>query len=364
MVILVGAFSVTAHAEESIQDNYTILQQGSLRVSGESHTLSWLEFSQEDKNGNAYVMQNEGNWLTYYTLYDSEYWQDYKIYNTDQSYIMHKDKNYKVKLNQFYFSAYVEAFTSYYVRNPKEVVGWVTYSDNTTESISIEYTHSSNTPLIDFNFSFTPAKDVKSFEIRVKASTRDVKPTSNGLAKLTSYYGFLGDSTYQFIVDIQTEEAGLLQGIGDKLTSGFSALGDKLSNVVNGILELPQKLWNLISDGLKGLFVPSTEEMTEYKDKWDTLLADRFGVLYQVANVLFESFDGVMSATLTETVYIPYAEISLPGGVTYGFGGYTVDIVPDGFEFFQDMIRLAVGMVCSILFVNSMRKRYDEIMGG
>ena len=316
----VGLFSITAHAEESIQENYTILQQGTFSYNYEQtkYSLDYLEFDLENKQSKETLTNSQG-WLTNNSLYyGGAYWQDYKIFNTDKSYIMQKGETYKVKLNQFYFSAYVQANVSYYVRNPSEVVGWVIYNDNTTESIEVEYTHVTNSPLIDFNFTFTPSKDVQAFEIRVKASTRNTEPQANAHAGLTSYYGFNGDSTYQYIVDIQSEEAGLLQGVINKLTSGFSALGEKLSSVVTSITELPQKLWNLMSDGLKSLFVPSEESMTEYKDKWDTLLSERLGAVYQVVNITLESWDEVMQAGETDTIdLIATTSTSKPSGTIF-----------------------------------------------
>lgn len=360
----VGLFSITAHAEESIQDNYTIMQEGSFSYNyGQTqYGLDWLEFDLNNKLSRE-TLTNSQSWLTNNSLYyGGEYWQDYKIYNTDKSYIMQKGETYKVKLNQFYFSAYVQANTSYYVRNPSAVVGWVTYNDNSTESIEVQYTHVTGSPLIDFNFSFTPAKDVQSFVIRVKASTRNTSPSANAYAGITSYYGFHGDSTYQYIVDIQSEEAGLLQGVINKLTSGFSALGDKLSSVVNGILELPQKLWNLISDGLKSLFVPSEESMTDYKNKWDTLLSERLGAVYQVVNITLESWDGIMQADETDTIEFPQATVNF-SGTPFTFGGYSVKIVPDGFDLLVTAIKSIVGIVCTVMLVNGLRKRYDEVMG-
>ena len=221
----------------------------------------------------------------------------------------------------------------------------------------------------NLNFSCTPAQDIISVEFII--STQDSVPSADGPWYISAYMGEqYGDNTFNFSVDQATVEEDLLGGIQEEITSGFdriggwfSDLGAGISNVFNSIVELPAKIWGFIEDGLKSLFVPSEESMTAYQDKWDTLLESRLGAVYQVTNVLTESWDGVMAADQTNTIDFPAVSIPLPGGSSFSFGGYEVQIVPTGFDVLVNGIKIIIGIICSIAFVNGMRKRYDEVMG-
>lgn len=54
-----------------------------------------------------------------------------------------------------------------------------------------------------------------------------------------------------------------------------------LSNLFDAIVNLPVRIVDGLLDGLKGLFVPSEADVTALKDKYDTLLRDRLGFIYQ-----------------------------------------------------------------------------------
>ena len=69
-----------------------------------------------------------------------------------------------------------------------------------------------------------------------------------------------------------------------------------------------------------------------------------------------------MQADETDTIEFPQASINL-SGTPFTFGGYSVKIVPEGFGVLVTAIKSIVAIVCTVAFVNGMRKRYDEIMG-
>lgn len=235
------------------------------------------------------------------------------------------------------------------------------FLDGSTQDVSstIEYIYNPRTGTANFSMKFTPDKDVYRMVISFKTNY-DLNQNSD-FANATKVnfsfvFGVKDDNNLQLNILIQSEEAGLLEGI----------LG-KLQSLWNSITDLPNKLWSLIENGLKNLFVPSEEYIVSYKDKWDELLSDRLGAVYQVVNVLTESWDGVMEADQVDSIQFPATSINLPSGngatVTFTFGGYPVQIVPDGFDFLVTSLKVLVGVVATIAFINGLRKRYEEVMG-
>lgn len=103
--------------------------------------------------------------------------------------------------------------------------------------------------------------------------------------------------------------------------------------------------------------------MVGYKTKWETLLAEKLGAVYQVTEIIFGAWDDVQNADETNTITFPTVSIPLPDNNNFSFGGYDVKIVPDGFEAFVEVVKGAIGIACTFLFINGVRKRYDEVMG-
>lgn len=154
------------------------------------------------------------------------------------------------------------------------------------------------------------------------------------------------------LVKVSTEEAGLLKGLLGKVQAIFDSIAD-----------LPNKLWSAIENGLKSLFVPSEEYMVQFKEKTDLLLEEKLGAVYQVVDITLNSWDSIKTADEQNTISFPQTTISVGSNENFSFGGYDVQIVPNGFEGIASTLKVVVGIVCTILFVNGLRKRYDEIMG-
>lgn len=168
----------------------------------------------------------------------------------------------------------------------------------------------------------------------------------------------LGDKTMlQVFVDDGSK--GLLKGIKEIVSN----IKDGISNLLTGIIELPSKLWNLIENGLKGLFVPSESEMTEIKGQWDTLLSDRFGGLYQTVQLIDDYAESFKDPNDKNTITLP--ELKLPFGQSeFVFGGQEVQIVPEKFSFLIDVLKTIISIIATCLFVNGLRNRFERLVGG
>lgn len=247
------------------------------------------------------------------------------------------------------------------------------YTDGTKQNISFTLSYNDKTETYSLLANVSPTKDVKSIYTEAVSAFKPTDPyLSSWLGESVSVGAGFGARTshpLQFKVTEERKEVGLLTGIKEvawgiynKTVDGFKNLQNGVTNVVNSITELPTKLWDKISDGLKSLFVPSEESMTAYKDKWDSLLSDRLGAVYQVVSITLESWEEVMQADETDTIEFPKATINL-SGTSFSFGGYQVKIVPDGFSVLVTAIKAIVAIVCTVMVVNGLRKRYDEVMG-
>ena len=233
----------------------------------------------------------------------------------------------------------------------------VFYTDGTSDYFGVNMI-SKNNGCVDIEIEFTAKKDVEKIMYETQFIYYD--KTVGLPAMVTVYMGEVNKDTYNKIaVSIEDINTGLLSGILGKLQE----VKDNISNVITSITELPQKIWAFIENGLKSLFVPDEQYIVEYKDKWDTLLENKLGAVYEVANVTFESWDRVRASDEQDTIQMPEVSIPLPDDNEFTFGGYDVKIVPDGFGFLVTSVKIITAVVCTIAFVNGLRKRYDEVMG-
>lgn len=131
----------------------------------------------------------------------------------------------------------------------------------------------------------------------------------------------------------------------------------------DSILNLP----NLLVEGIKNLFLPSQENVNDFRNKMESLLRDRLGPAYEATEVIedFAYSFGNSPATLDEnsapaTLDFPEFTVNL-AGADFTIGGWEVQIIPDGFEDIVAILKTVVNMVCTLAFVNALRNRLEGV---
>lgn len=144
----------------------------------------------------------------------------------------------------------------------------------------------------------------------------------------------------------------LPKNIGNAIKGFFVELGEK-------ILALGDKLL----DGIKNLFVPTEQDITDVKGQFEELLSTRFGAVYESTTIIDDfatAFSNASSTEEQEFVTFPTITVNLVD-TPFSFGGWQVDVVPDGFEFLVNTLKIITSIACTFLFVNAMRKRLEDI---
>lgn len=362
-------FSLNASAETIETKNLEILQQSYLMTSQAVHIGDYIfRPNNGDKEWSEMVL-TDGTYGTMIVLSSGfKIRNNYTISYTDASYILEKGKSYKINLSNFYFSTLVQQTNSNFYANQIGDIKVIAIANDGTQYTVVNYNTSqsnndyiNNTNSFDLSFDFEPQKPIKSFLVIVNTMPYSVKNTgSNYVVPIRSYLGeWNEDNKFSFSLEVESQEAGLLKGVIQWLQN----IKNGITDLFDSITELPSKIWSFIENGLKSLFVPSEEFIVDFKDRMSDMLAEKLGAVYQVLDITLGSWDRITANDNTNTIQFPKATINLPNNETFSFGGYTVQIVPIGFEFIATALKTIVGIVCTILFVNGLRKRYDEIMG-
>lgn len=145
---------------------------------------------------------------------------------------------------------------------------------------------------------------------------------------------------------------GLLQSIIGGITS-----------IKDAIVNLPATIGNFIIDGIKSLFVPTEEDLEEWKDKFDTFWFDHLGFIYQLPGYVVDLCKSIYNSVDAphNTVEIPLFEVDF-GEANFSFGGYDVDLVPEGFGGIVAVLKVIVNIVCTLAFVNVGLRYFERIL--
>lgn len=354
LVLSFGLFSVTANAESLDTETYKLNY-----YSFENNHFSGL--GQADINVGDVSMTPISHTKTFGTGKTYTFRQRLTFVDKAGSAMFKKGKQYTFTANNLYFElqiADIDITTAIHnLYNVKLI-----YVDGSEEYVNDKkhFNYNTSNHLYSVSATFTPKQDVYKIVFYVNTDFTSAELKSKGVpldvkSSLLIYIGTGTDYALGLDVSVQSEESTLLGGIWDTLSGGFSSL-------VDGIANLPNKIWEFIENGLKNLFVPDEEYITGYKDRWESLLSEKLGAVYQVVNITFESWDKITASDQTNTISIPSVTIPL-GKTSFTFGGYDVAIVPEGFDWLATSIKALLGGLCTILFINGLRKRYDEIMG-
>lgn len=379
VVILSVIFSITANAESS--NDYTIKTYSQL-ITNSSKVMEWTYIHKDTiPEGDTTMPYHTGQ-----AVFNSTSYFYTRLYVVDSAElpIIKKGQNTKIDIRNVYRNFVVSSdnLQAYWQALDKLHL-YVYYSDGTVKTITegIQFTYDSRTHLHNLYYEFTAEKDIRAFEFREWWYPNNrIGYNSSGTVTYKHFAARSQTDMPNIDVSIETEEVGLLKGLANKIGSlfdkivefaqsvatGFTNVITKLTegfkNIVDSLLELPSKLWKLIEDGLKNLFVPDSEFMVNYSNDWDSLLSERFGAIYQVGTIIRDFVNRVQLSDATNTIELPLVSLNKVG-IPFEFGGFDVQIVPAGFSKIVEMMKSIVSIVCTFLFINGLRKRYDEVMG-
>lgn len=221
----------------------------------------------------------------------------------------------------------------------------ITYGDGTTEILAGDYLTAGLNGILNFTISGESIQ---------KSITQICFCVWYDMPSLMLKYG--DTCTYSFYV-----QSSGYQVLCDYTESTNSILGNIiqwLKDIKDSIVNLPE----LIMEKIKGLFIPTEEDMTEIKDKFDLLMKERFGALYEAGSIISDFVEAFTYQGEKTSVSFPMVEIFLAGDL-FVFGGWEVDLVPYGFTSIIGVLKGLIGIVCTLLFVVMLRNKFNKIVG-
>lgn len=378
LVLSLTVFSVSANAKESDPTDYHIYYNSYLSYHGQNYLVGEATFFPYADSPLSFTKQVDAN-ISH--LNSGFYLYDTMTIAPDNGTVLVKQgEKATVTIEDILLASQLHASDGYLhmVYGTGEARITIEFSDKAVSYITdYEIVDKREQGIYDLKFNVTPDKDIERIIVNFVRPLNDswtVGKFNAGVRQFTveNFFGVDSDfkSTYKIRVLQPSEEAGLLSGIlgwieniWNTVTDGFTDMKNGITNIVNKITDLPRLLWEKIETGLKNLFVPDDEYIAGYKDNWDNLLASKLGAVYEVSAIIIDAFERIQLSDITNTINFPELTIPLPDDNEFTFGGYEVQIVPEGFEALVEACKLITSIICTLAFVNGLRNKYDEVMG-
>jgi hypothetical protein len=155
------------------------------------------------------------------------------------------------------------------------------------------------------------------------------------------------------------ETKGLLNSIIAFLQSIINGIG----NIATAIVELPGKIANLIIEGIKSLFIPSEEDLNGLKDKYQALLSERLGFIWQAGEWIISFGSDLLSALSGGSE----AEFVFPG-VGFDMNGEHYQLIAEQTVDFDSngivtVIRPFVGTIVALVVVAACVNLFHDMVG-
>ena len=194
------------------------------------------------------------------------------------------------------------------------------------------------------------------------------------LASIVNYTYNFTITNVSFDVTQSGEEYSGIIGWIRNVFNGITGLPARIANSIGNFFStLGQKIVDLgisILDGIKGLFIPTEDDVTSIKGRFEQLLDDRFGAVYDSTEIIDDfanAFTTESQAAMIDSegangyVSFPSVTVNLLG-TDFTFGGWEVDLIPDKFEFLIDILKMVTNIACTFLLVNSLRRRLESLL--
>lgn len=172
--------------------------------------------------------------------------------------------------------------------------------------------------------------------------------------------GALFDSVTDLLSDVSAD----IKSIHSTLLVKFDSLINKLSTFQSSMENYLEQLPARIAEEIAKIFKPTEGKFEAAKDESQELAEEKLGAVYQSAVVIDQIAGAFTVQTPQTSIVIPLVSVEVLPGVPFQFGGWDVPIVPSGLEFLIDTLKYVIDIVCTLAFLNGMKRRLDGFFGG
>lgn len=176
--------------------------------------------------------------------------------------------------------------------------------------------------------------------------------TDTTITASTSFTTLAGSAAGEGETPDYTGQLNEIQISVDNVGTKLDGVQETLTETKEEITSLPEKIATSITEGVKGLFIPSQEDLTAIKDEYEDMLSEKLGFIWQAYDLL--------------TGFISDLQTNLESGEAYEFTFPGIKLPMQGEEFvlvaetpvsleneLMDVLRPVLGTIVSVICVSA-----------
>lgn len=129
----------------------------------------------------------------------------------------------------------------------------------------------------------------------------------------------------------------------------------------NSLLSGIQSTLSGLVSGIAGIFIPSDDDLQDWLDDMEGVYHDTFGQYAEIDELLDDVEDTLLDTSPSAVVEFP--ALSIPN-TSLQFQARSVNLIRSEYSGILDIIKWAFDIAATCLFVNTMKKKLDEIILG
>lgn len=254
---------------------------------------------------------------------------------------------------------------------------WVLFDD---DEIKVDYIFNEDSKTYDLRLYINAPFDIYYLRFSIGYNDSDLSGFNQSYMNSSKYSifqvkGSNSNSTFECVEN--TSDKGLLKSIIQWLKD----IKDSIVNVKDSIVDLPNKiaaaikgffdnvidalstLGEYIKNTLEFLFVLPDNSVDVMFSTFEDFMIEHFGALYQSIQLFYSFVADFQPDTTVEFIRLPKIDLNFMGSV-FSFGGYEVDVVPNGFEWMFDSLKMLINIVLTFAFANVLKNKFDRFVGG
>lgn len=154
----------------------------------------------------------------------------------------------------------------------------------------------------------------------------------------------------------------------DKATGLLSGILAFLQTIYNAIVSLPGNIASAIIEGLRGLFIPSEEDITGIKSQYESLFSQRLGFIYQAASWITDFAQTMLSTLQSGNTYqftFPGVSVPLPDGTNMVLLQEQQVSLDNGLmDVLRPVLGTIVSFICVVSFINMAHDMVSALISG
>ena len=158
-------------------------------------------------------------------------------------------------------------------------------------------------------------------------------------------------TNYYFPYMFKANFSGSITFDQNSMISGLiSSIIQWLKQILNAILSLPQKIADLVIEGLKSLFIPSSENIMSTFDGLKTMAESKLGFLYTIFQMVYDLFNSLVTGVVNPMQLLTIPRFAFPfplaeGGEICLWNDMTFDILPAGMEVLHNLVKTVTSII-------------------